>query len=124
MKAENLSAAVKRTCQTTKSFDGCGQWGNRLENLDICRRNQVWVGDITYVRLKEQFVYVRVNGRVHPNDKRLATESALDRTSHIETVATGIKPKRSRKFTIVTKGFSIFRRLIFPLSLVMELRFP
>ena len=60
MKAENLSAAVKRTCQTTKSFDGCGQWGNRLENLDICRRNQVWVGDITYVRLKEQFVYVSV----------------------------------------------------------------
>ena len=60
MKAENLSAAVKRTCQTTKSFDGCGQWGNRLETLDICRRNQVWVGDITYVRLKEQFVYVSV----------------------------------------------------------------
>ena len=60
MKAENLSAAVKRTCQTTKSFDGCGQWGNRLENLDICRRNQVWIGDITYVRLKGQFVYVSV----------------------------------------------------------------
>ena len=60
MKAENLSVAVKRTCQTTQSFDGCGQWDNRLENLDICRLNQVWVGDITYVRLKEQFIYVSV----------------------------------------------------------------
>ena len=60
MKAENLSVAVKRTCQTTQSFDGCSQWDNRLENLDICRLNQVWVGDITYVRLKEQFVYVSV----------------------------------------------------------------
>ena len=38
----------------------CAVWVNRLENLDICRRNQVWVGDITYVRLKGQFVYVSV----------------------------------------------------------------
>ena len=60
MKADNLSVAVKRACQTTESFDGCGQWVNRLSNLDICRRNQVWVGDITYVRLKGQFVYVSV----------------------------------------------------------------
>ena len=33
-------------------------WGNRLKTLDICRRDQVWVGDITYVRLKARFVYV------------------------------------------------------------------
>ena len=60
MKANNLSVAVKRGCQTTESVDGLGQWVNRLENLDICRRNQVWVGDITYVRLKGRFVYVSV----------------------------------------------------------------
>ena len=35
-------------------------WVNRVENLNICRCNQVWVGDITYVRLKEQFVYASV----------------------------------------------------------------
>ena len=60
MKADNLSVAVKRACQTTQSVDGVGQWVNRVENLDICRRNQVWVGDITYVRLKGQFVYASV----------------------------------------------------------------
>ena len=60
MKADNLSVAVKRACQTTESVAGLGQWVNRLDNLDICRRNQVWVGDITYVRLKEQFIYVSV----------------------------------------------------------------
>ena len=60
MKADNLSVAVKRACQTTESFDGLGQWVNRLQHLDICRCNQVWVGDITYVRLKGQFVYVSV----------------------------------------------------------------
>ena len=60
MKEDNLSVAVKRACQTTESFDELGQWVNRLDNLDICRPNQVWVGDITYVRLKGQFVYVAV----------------------------------------------------------------
>ncbi len=60
MKEENLLVTVKRACQTTESFDGLGQWVNRLDNLDICRCNQVWVSDITYVRLKEQFIYVSV----------------------------------------------------------------
>ena len=97
MKADNLSVAVKRACQTTESVDGHDQWVNRLDALDICRRNQVWVGDITYVRLKGQFVYVSVlMDCIHPNDKRVATESILDTTSHIETVTTCVKPKRSR----------------------------
>ena len=60
MKEANLSVAIKRACQTTQSVEGLGQWVNRIENLDICRRNQVWVGDITYVRLKGQFIYVSV----------------------------------------------------------------
>ena len=61
MKADNLSVAVKRACQTTQSLVSCQrQWRNRIENLDICRRDQVWVGDITYVRLKGHFIYVAV----------------------------------------------------------------
>ena len=60
MKEQNLSVTIKRACQTTQSVAGLGQWVNRIENLDICRRNQVWVGDITYVRLKGQFIYVAV----------------------------------------------------------------
>ena len=61
MKAANLSICVKRiSCQTTRSLNAERQWVNRLEDLDICRRNQVWVGDITYVRLKGRFIYVCV----------------------------------------------------------------
>ena len=60
MKEANLLVTVKRSCQTTQSVDGLGQWINRVENLDICRCNQVWVSDITYVRLKAQFIYVSV----------------------------------------------------------------
>ena len=58
MKEDNLSVSVKRACQTTHSIDGPQPWRNRLEDLDICRCDQVWVGDITYVRLKHRFIYV------------------------------------------------------------------
>ena len=60
MKSANLSVSVKRACQTTRSVNAERPWVNRLENLDISRRNQVWVADITYVRLKGRFVYVSV----------------------------------------------------------------
>jgi transposase InsO family protein len=58
MKSANLSVSVKRVCQTTTSVAGVRPWGNRLENLDVSRCDQVWVGDITYVRLKRRFIYV------------------------------------------------------------------
>ncbi len=60
MKEENLSVSVKRVCQTTKSFQGRESWVNRVQTLEISREDQVWVGDITYVRLKRRFVYVAV----------------------------------------------------------------
>ena len=60
MKEDNLWVAVKRACRTTASLDSKRQWGNRIENLDIRHRDQVWVGDITYVRLKGHFIYVAV----------------------------------------------------------------
>ena len=59
MKSANLSVAVKRVCsQTTQSIDSVRPWVNKLQTLEVSRRDQVWVGDITYVRLKERFVYV------------------------------------------------------------------
>ena len=58
MKSGNLSVAVKRVCQTTTFIEGVRPYVNRLKTLDICRCDQVWVGDITYVRLKGHFIYV------------------------------------------------------------------
>ena len=61
IKAANLSIAVKRVSrQTTRALEGQGPWENHLQALDICRPDQVWAGDITYVRLKERFIYVAV----------------------------------------------------------------
>ena len=58
MKKSNLLVAVKRACQTTKSLQGDKPWTDRLETLEVSRRDQVWVADITYVRLKGRFVYL------------------------------------------------------------------
>ena len=58
MKATNLSVSIKRTSPPmTVSQGGC-PWSNRLQTLDITRRDQVWVADITYVRTPKHFVYL------------------------------------------------------------------
>ena len=58
MKEANLSVSVKCVCQTTTSVEGTHPWVNRLKDLQVCQVDQVWVGDITYVRLKHRFIYV------------------------------------------------------------------
>ena len=58
MKEMNLLVAIKTAGQTTKSLQRDKPWTNRLETLDISRQDQVWVADITYVRLKRRFVCV------------------------------------------------------------------
>ena len=60
MKSANLSVSIKRICQTTRSLREVGPWVNRLQSVDVSRCDQVWVGDITYVRLKGHFIYVAV----------------------------------------------------------------
>ena len=60
MKEMNLSVSVKRACRTTRSLQGDKPWSNLLQPLEVCHRDQVWVGDITYVRLNRRFVYVAV----------------------------------------------------------------
>ena len=58
MKDNNLLVSVKRACQTTKSLQGDKPWSNLIENLEVSHQDQVWVSDITYVRLKGRFIYV------------------------------------------------------------------
>ncbi len=46
--------------RTTNSNHEYRRYPNRVMNLAIERPNQVWVGDITYIRLQEEFVYLAV----------------------------------------------------------------
>ena len=69
MKSANLSVAVKRVCQTTTSIDGVRPWVNRLENLEVSRCDQVWVGDITYVPTQgEVRLCFSAHGCLHSHD--------------------------------------------------------
>ena len=98
MKSQNLSVSVKGvSSQTTRSLEGAQPWVNRLEALDICRCDQVWVGDITYVRLHRRFVYVWVaHGCLHSHDKRVAGEPPFEHISDPESIRIGITPKYPR----------------------------
>lgn len=55
-----VGKSPKRSCRTTNSNHTFGRHPNRVEGISIERPNQVWVGDITYVKLGSEFVYLAV----------------------------------------------------------------
>lgn len=55
-----LKPLRKRKKQTTRSDHGFARYPNRVKGLKVDRPDQVWVADITYIRLGEGFVYLAV----------------------------------------------------------------
>ena len=110
MKDNDLLVCVKRACRTTKSLQGDKPWSNRLEDLEISHQDQVWVADITYVRLKERFIYVALLMDVFTRMIRAwrTSESTVEHISDVETPYA----KASRRSIIPIKVCSIFQRRI------------
>jgi len=52
--------------RTTNSEHAYPRYPNLVEGLEIVRPNQVWVSDITYIRLRREFVYLAVIMDVFP----------------------------------------------------------
>jgi putative transposase len=52
--------APRRVPRTTDSNHAYPRFANLVEDLKVERPDQVWVADITYIRLKEDFVYLAV----------------------------------------------------------------
>jgi putative transposase len=52
-------APVRRK-RTTDSNHAFPRFANLVEGLQVVRPDQVWVGDITYIRLRREFVYLAV----------------------------------------------------------------
>lgn len=50
----------KQRIRTTDSSHGFPRYPNLVEHLEIVRPDQVWVSDITYIRLLEECVYLAV----------------------------------------------------------------
>ena len=49
-----------RRVRTTDSDHDWPRWPNLVEGLEVVRPDQVWVADITYIRLRQEFVYLAV----------------------------------------------------------------
>lgn len=49
-----------RTKRTTNSNHTFPRYANLVKDLEITRPNQVWVADITYIRLGREFVYLAI----------------------------------------------------------------
>ncbi len=61
MQQLGLSCQIKRkTRHTTQSGHGFRRYPNRVQDLVITHADQVWVADLTYIRLLEEFVYLAV----------------------------------------------------------------
>jgi putative transposase len=57
---ELTGAPPKRTTRTTNSKHAFPRYDNLVKDLEISIPDQVWVADITYVRLHREFVYLAV----------------------------------------------------------------
>lgn len=55
-----VGEAPRRVPRTTDSQHDYGRYPNLLSDLEVVRPDQVWVADITYVRLPAEFVYLAV----------------------------------------------------------------
>jgi putative transposase len=53
-------APPKRTTRTTNSKHAFPRYPNLVKDLEISMPDQVWVADITYIRLQREFVYLAV----------------------------------------------------------------
>jgi transposase InsO family protein len=55
-----LQPVKRKQCRTTNSEHPYPRYANLVENLLVLRPDQVWVADITYIRLGEGFVFLAV----------------------------------------------------------------
>ena len=61
MREQSLQCQIKRRwVKTTDSDHGYRVYPNLLKGLEVSRRNQVWVADITYIRILTGFLYLAV----------------------------------------------------------------
>lgn len=55
-----LGKVPRKRKRTTNSNHGFPRYPNRMTGLAVSKPEQVWVGDITYIRLGQEFVYLAV----------------------------------------------------------------
>lgn len=60
MKERKLQLKRRRTYRTTNSWHHFHKWKNLAKDLILTRPNQLWVSDITYIKLVDSVVYLHL----------------------------------------------------------------
>ena len=60
-----MGKALERRPRTTDNGHTYPQYPNLVEDLKVTRPDEVWVADITYIRLRKEFVYLSVLMDMH-----------------------------------------------------------
>jgi putative transposase len=60
-----VGKAPERKPRTTDSGHAYPRYPNLVEGLEVTRPDEVWVSDITYIRLRKEFVYLAVLMDIH-----------------------------------------------------------
>lgn len=91
MREDNLLSLRTRRFvpATTDSQHGWRVWPNLARGLVTRNLNELWVADITYVRLREEFVYVADARRTFAAGDRMGARSASGRECSRAGVAHG-----------------------------------
>lgn len=89
MRQDNLLCLrKKRIVRTTDSHHGLGVYPNLVPELVVSSLDQLWVADITYIRLRQEFVYLAV---ILDAFSRRCIGWALDRTLATELALTALR---------------------------------
>jgi transposase InsO family protein len=60
MRENDLAVRVRKRPKTTDSRHNYGRYPNLVQDLTITRPDEVWCSDITYIRLRREFVYLAI----------------------------------------------------------------
>jgi len=117
MRADNLLALQKQRkfVGTTNSRHGLLMYSNLAAGLEVTGIDQLWVADITYIRLREQFVYLAVVLDAYSRrvigwalGERLDTKlplAALDQALTGRTIAPGIMHHSDRGYQYCSEEY-------------------
>ena len=109
---KDLEAPLCLDASLTFSIAGVYPWRNRLKTLDICRRDQVWVSDITYVRLKGHFVYVALLMDVFTRMiRRWKLSQRLTQSLTLKPLQEALRQRGSPEIPHSDQGVNIFQVL-------------
>jgi transposase InsO family protein len=95
MREHHLSQKVKRKrYQTTNSDHPYPRYANLVQDLEIARPDQVWVCDITYIRLSQEFVFLAVVMDVFTRSIRgWNLSGSLDRSLTLEALLQSLEDR-------------------------------